>query len=117
MMRFGWAAILAAGGLVVLIGLAVGFAGLSALRAIFVGVNVATMLCYGYDKCQARVGGRRVPEVALHVLAVVGGTPGAFIGQLVFRHKTRDRLFRVVFFAIAAVQVVVLLTITHVRSS
>ena len=50
------------------------------------------------------------------ILAAAGGTPGAFVGQLLFRHKTRDRRFRVVFSAIAAVQVLVLLAITHLRS-
>ncbi len=117
MRRFGWTAIATACSLAVLIGLALDFAGMSALRAMFVGVNVATMLCYGYDKFLARTGGRRVPEAVLHVLAAVGGTPGAFVGQLLFRHKTRDHRFRLVFFAIAAVQVVVLLTIAYLRSS
>ena len=116
MTRFGWAAILAAGSLAALIALALALAGLSALSAMFVGVNVATMLCYGYDKFLARTGRWRVPEAALHVLAAAGGTPGGFLGQLLFRHKTRDRRFRLVFFAIAAVQIAVFLAIAHLRS-
>ena len=116
MTRFGWVAIAVAGGLAVLVGLAMALAGVTALRAVFVGVNVVTMLAYGYDKHLARIGGQRVPEMTLHVLAAIGGTPGAFVGQLLFRHKTRDRWFRLVFFAIAAVQVVVLLVIVHLRS-
>ena len=116
MTRFGWAAIVMVGGLAVLIGLVLALAGVTALRAVFVGVNVATMLAYGYDKYLARAGGRRVPEAALHVLAAAGGTPGALLGQLVFRHKTRDRRFRVILFTIAAVQVLVLLAIAGLRS-
>jgi uncharacterized membrane protein YsdA (DUF1294 family) len=91
--------------------LALGAAGMSALRALFAGINVATMLCYGYDKLLARAGLQRVPELALHVLAVCGGTPGALVGQILFRHKTRDVRFRLIFLAIAAVQVVVLLAL------
>ena len=116
MTRFGWAAIAAAGGLAVLVGLALALAGVTVLRAAFVGVNVATMLAYGYDKHAARAGGRRVPEVSLHIMAAAGGTPGAFLGQFVFRHKTRDRWFRLVFWAIAAAQVVLLLAIARLRS-
>lgn len=67
-----------------------------------------TMLAYGYDKHASRTRGRRVPEVALHIMAAVGGTPGAFVGQVRFRHKTRDRQFRLVFWAIAATQVILL---------
>jgi len=108
---------LVTGGLAVIIGLALSLAGLSALRALFVGVNMATMLCYGYDKYLAQAGGRRVPEAALHILAAAGGTPGAFVGQLLFRHKTRDRQFRLVFWAIATIQLVVLIVIAYVRAS
>jgi uncharacterized membrane protein YsdA (DUF1294 family) len=115
MTRFGGMVVLAAIGLAAVVGLLLVFAGLSALRAMFVGVNVATMLCYGYDKYVAQARGRRVPEAALHILAAAGGTPGAFVGQLLFQHKTRDRRFRVVFFAIAAVQVVALLAIARLR--
>ncbi|MCC5828729.1 MAG: DUF1294 domain-containing protein [Phycisphaeraceae bacterium] len=110
MMRYAWAVIAAAIGLTVLIGLMLVLAGLSPLRALFVGVNVATMLAYGYDKHRSRPRGRRVPEAALHAMAAVGGTPGGFLGQVVFRHKTRDRKFHLIFWSIAAVQIVVLLT-------
>ena len=116
MTRFGWMAIAVAGGLAVLIGLAMALAGVTALRAVFVGVNVVTMLAYGYDKYVSQARGRRVPEAALHIMAAAGGTPGAFLGQLVFRHKTRDRRFRLVFWAIAAMQVVALLAWSHWRN-
>lgn len=116
MKQFGWTIILSALGVAAMVALLLGLAGLSALRALFVGVNVATMLCYGYDKHMARTRGRRVPEAALHILAAIGGTPGAFAGQMLFRHKTRARRFRTVFFCIAAVQVLVLLLIAHWRS-
>jgi len=52
-----------------------------------------------------------VPELALLLLAVCGSAAGALVGQILFRHKTRDVQFRLIFLAIAAVQVVVLLAI------
>lgn len=39
------------------------------MRALFVGVNVATMLCYGYDKHLARAGRQRVSGSVLQVAA------------------------------------------------
>jgi uncharacterized membrane protein YsdA (DUF1294 family) len=63
---------------------------------------VAVMSCvcfavYGLDKRQAATGGRRVPERTLHLLAFLGGWPGALLGQRQFRHKTKKVLFRIVF--------------------
>ena len=51
---------------------------------------------FGWDKRQARVGGRRVPERRLHALALAGGFAGAWLGMLAFRHKTRKPAFRAV---------------------
>ena len=82
--------------------------GLAPLRAYFVGVNLATLAFYGYDKQQAIRGGSRVPELLLHAMALAGGTPGALVGQILFRHKTQDSAFRAVFFAIAVLQAIVL---------
>jgi hypothetical protein len=45
MTRFGWAVVLGAGGGTAVIALALGAAGMPALRALFAGINVATMLC------------------------------------------------------------------------
>ena len=78
--------------------------GLAPIYAWLVGVNVVALLLYGYDKRQAVVGGFRIPEVVLHCAALSGGSPGAALGQMLFRHKTRKRRFRMVFFAILALQ-------------
>jgi len=111
MSRFGWMVILVAVCLAVAVGLVLCHIGLTLLRALFVGVNVATLLAYGYDKGAAQNGRQRVPEAALHLLAAAGGTPGAFVGQLLFRHKTRDWKFQAVFWSIAIVQIIILLII------
>jgi uncharacterized membrane protein YsdA (DUF1294 family) len=78
-----------------------------ALLAYLAGVNLATFFAYLYDKSVAASGTGlwRVPEAVLHLLALVGGTPGAFAGQRLLRHKTRKEGFRAWFWIIVAIQV------------
>jgi uncharacterized membrane protein YsdA (DUF1294 family) len=68
------------------------------------GVNVATILLYGYDKAVAGTGRLRVPENVLHLLALFGGSPAALLGQTVFRHKTVKTSFRRVYWLIVVLQ-------------
>ena len=61
-----------------------------------IALSVITFLLYGYDKGQAKLGGLRVPEIVLHVLALLGGFPGGWLGRAVFRHKIRKPSFTIV---------------------
>jgi len=81
-----------------------------ALVAYLAGVNLATFGAYLYDKAVAASGAAlwRVPEASLYLLALAGGTPGAFAGQRLLRHKTRKDGFRTWFWVIVAVQVAAL---------
>ncbi len=67
----------------------------------------ASFLAYGFDKGRAATGGRRVPERTLHLLAVVGGWPGALAGQRRFRHKTRKIPFLIVFWSLVVLHIAV----------
>ena len=78
--------------------------GLPLVYAYPIGINVVTVLLYGYDKRQAIVAGGRVPEVILHAAALLGGSPGALLAQMLFRHKTRKFKFRLVFVGILVLQ-------------
>ena len=77
------------------------------LLAFLAAVNVATFATYLYDKSVARGETRfyRVPETVLHVLALAGGSPAAFAGQKLLRHKTLKRPFRVWFWSIVVLQI------------
>lgn len=66
-------------------------------------MSLWTFVAYGFDKRRAARGGRRVPEQTLHLLALVGGWPGAFAGQRFFRHKTSKLPFLVVFWAVVVI--------------
>ena len=56
-------------------------------------VNVLSLLLFGLDKYRARHKQWRIPESALFLVALVGGSLGAVIGMDLFRHKTRHRRF------------------------
>ena len=62
-------------------------------------VSIITFILYGFDKAQAKRGGRRVREAVLHVFAIVGGFPGGWAGRSVFRHKTQKGFFTFVLIA------------------
>ena len=59
-------------------------------------INIVTFVVFGLDKLLAKHPRfrQRVPEKNLLLLAVVGGSVGALLGMLVFRHKTLHRVSR-----------------------
>ncbi|HYF00159.1 MAG TPA: DUF1294 domain-containing protein [Planctomycetota bacterium] len=74
----------------------------------FGALNAATLVLYAYDKAASRRSWRRVPERTLHLLALAGGSPAAFVGQQLFRHKTAKPRFQAVFWIIVITQLAAL---------
>jgi uncharacterized membrane protein YsdA (DUF1294 family) len=68
-------------------------------------VSAVTFAVYGFDKRRAIRGGRRVPERTLHGLELLGGWPGAILGQAAFRHKRRKLRYMLVFLSIVGFHV------------
>ena len=56
-------------------------------------MNFLTWVIYGLDKGRAKSGKWRIPERTLLILAAIGGSVGALIGMLMFRHKTKKAKF------------------------
>jgi len=79
------------------------------LGTYFASINFVTVVAYFYDK---RAAGKpdywRVPEFILHALCLLGGTPAALLSQYFFRHKTIKGSFRIVFWIILVVQLLLL---------
>ena len=75
------------------------------LALVYLFVSAITVAAYWVDKKRAERGARRVPERRLHLLELAGGWPGAFLASALFRHKTRDRWFRLVRFTIVVLHV------------
>jgi uncharacterized membrane protein YsdA (DUF1294 family) len=66
---------------------------------LYLVASIAAFVAYARDKSAARAGARRTPEPGLHLLALVGGWPGALVAQRVLHHKTRKVSFQLVFWA------------------
>lgn len=60
-------------------------------------VSALTFVAYALDKSAARRGGWRTAESTLHMLALLGGWPGALVAQQVLRHKSSKAEFRAAF--------------------
>lgn len=55
--------------------------------------SLISFAMYGMDKWNAKRGAFRISENRLHLVATLGGWPGAAIGRQVFRHKTQKQSF------------------------
>jgi uncharacterized membrane protein YsdA (DUF1294 family) len=67
------------------------------------GMSAVGYLMYWLDKLRARHGQWRVAESTLHLVAFLGGWPGAFLAQKHFRHKTGKLRFQLIFWLIITV--------------
>lgn len=56
-------------------------------------VSLLTFVVYGVDKNAATAGRWRTAESTLHLLSLIGGWPGAWCAQRLFRHKVRKTSF------------------------
>ncbi len=53
--------------------------------------SLVTFILYGFDKLQAKREGNRIPNIVLHLMALIGGSVGALFGRIVFNHKSNIR--------------------------
>lgn len=77
---------------------------LLAALAFLVSINLVTIGAFAHDKAAAIEGRRRTREADLLMLALMGGSIGAFWARHHFRHKTRKQPFSSRLAWIAAVQ-------------
>lgn len=59
-----------------------------------------TYFLFRSDKQRAESGAWRIPESTLHLAELIGGWPGAYLAQRVFRHKISKPAFQVFFWII-----------------
>ena len=71
-------------------------------------INVVTFFMYGVDKWKAKKSKWRIRETALLGLAVLGGSIGAWLGMIVWHHKTQHKKFKYGIPAIIIVQLAII---------
>lgn len=77
-------------------------------------INLVTFFVYGLDKLKAKRDKWRIPERVLFLLAVFGGTVGAFLGMSIFHHKTQKWKFKLGIPLIFAVQIALVIYFVYV---
>lgn len=68
-------------------------------------INIISFMVYGLDKLKAKQGKWRIPEATLLLLAIIGGSIGAWCGVKVWHHKTLHKKFRYGIPLIIAIQI------------
>ena len=66
----------------------------SCLVCYLLAVNAVTFIVYGIDKYKAKKAKWRISEATLLLLAVLGGSVGAWVGMKVWHHKTMHKKFK-----------------------
>ena len=59
-----------------------------------IAINVIVFFIFGIDKLKAKKGKWRIPESTLLLLAIIGGSIGAWLGIKVCHHKTLHKKFK-----------------------
>ena len=66
----------------------------SNFQCYLLAVNIVTFILYGIDKYKAKKGRWRISEATLLLMAVIGGSIGAWGGMRIWHHKTMHKKFK-----------------------
>lgn len=75
------------------------------MALVYLAASIVTFAAYAVDKAAATRRNRRTPEKTLHLLALLGGWPGALLAQQLLRHKSAKRGFRATFWGTVVLNV------------
>ena len=78
---------------------------------VYLGLSLLTFTVYAWDKRAARLRQRRVRERTLHLLALAGGWPGAWLARQWLLHKSAKASFAVCLFLSALIHLLLLATL------
>lgn len=77
----------------------------SCLVCYLLAINAVTFIVYGIDKYKAKKAKWRISEATLLLLAILGGSVGAWVGMRVWHHKTMHKKFKYGIPAILLIQI------------
>ena len=78
---------------------------MSCLAYYLLAINVVAFIMYGIDKYKAKKAKWRISEATLLLLAVLGGSIGAWMGMKIWHHKTMHKKFKYGIPAILLIQI------------
>ena len=78
---------------------------MSCLTYYLLAINAVAFIMYGIDKYKAKKAKWRIPEATLLLLAMFGGSIGAWMGMKVWHHKTMHKKFKYGIPAILLIQI------------
>lgn len=78
---------------------------MSCLAYYLLAINAVAFIMYGIDKYKAKKAKWRISEATLLLLAVLGGSIGAWMGMKVWHHKTMHKKFKYGIPAILMIQI------------
>ena len=82
---------------------------LAIISGILLTLNLLTFIIYGIDKFKAKKAKWRIPESTLILLALLGGSIGAWLGMKAWRHKTQHAKFYIGIPLIISGQIILLI--------
>lgn len=82
------------------------------LIGFYAAASAVTFFVYAKDKNAAQQGNWRIPEGKLHLLALLGGWPGAALAQGFLRHKSKKLSFRMVYWGTVVINCIGLYWVT-----
>ena len=77
----------------------------SYLTYYLLAINAVAFIVYGIDKYKAKKAKWRISEATLLLLAILGGSIGAWMGMKVWHHKTMHKKFKYGIPAILLIQI------------
>lgn len=78
---------------------------------VYAVASVVALLAYRLDKSAAHSDAWRISEDSLHMVALMGGWPGAMLAQRQLRHKTRKNSFQRRFWASVVINILLLVAL------
>ena len=66
----------------------------SYLAYYLLAINAVAFIVYGIDKYKAKKAKWRISEATLLLMAVIGGSIGAWVGMRIWHHKTMHKKFK-----------------------
>ncbi|MBL1241514.1 MAG: DUF1294 domain-containing protein [OCS116 cluster bacterium] len=74
--------------------------------SIYLFMSLVCFVLFFIDKKRSEANGWRIGEYYLHLVELLGGWPGALLGQKFIRHKTKKTSYKIILWLIILVHII-----------